>query len=313
MTRMEARVTRVVPIVVAIAVLGCGCTQGGNEPGSVGTQASTADEIATSSEKIDVGGRSLYLKCWGEQVAGEPAVLLIAGQGPPTSSWEPLASEFAADGHNLCAYDRAGVGGSDPPAEASRSVQDQVMELLALLDAADLQEPMVVVAHSLGSLPAVGLVAHSPERVAGVVLIDPWSPRVAAAQRAALPPEQPEESAELAEERRFLNDVLLDPAQNAEHLVVSSGDEQVAALLDAPGPIFGDIPVVVLQAPLPPPLPGLPADYHAASIAAYSAGFKEFADESTRGTLIEVENTGHNIHDDQPQAVLDAIRDVMAE
>jgi hypothetical protein len=58
MTRMEARVTRVVPIVVAIAVLGCGCTQGGNEPGSVGTQASTAEGLATSSEKIDIGGRS---------------------------------------------------------------------------------------------------------------------------------------------------------------------------------------------------------------------------------------------------------------
>ena len=215
-------------------------------------------ELATSSEKIDIGGRLLYLKCWGEQVAGEPSPPHRRSGATVRRHVGALASEFAAEGHHLCAYDRAGVGGSDPPAEASRTVQDQVMELLALLDAADLEEPMVVVAHSLGSLPAVGLVAHSPERVAGVVLIDPWSPRVAAAQRAALPPEQPEESAELAEERRFLNDVLLDPAQNAEHLVVSSGDEQVAALLDAPGPIFGDIPVVVLQAPLPPPLPGLP-------------------------------------------------------
>ena len=38
----------------------------------------------------------------------------------------------------------------------------------------------------------------------------------------------------------------------------------------------------------------------------------ELAAESTRGTLIEVEDTGHNIHDDQPEIVMDAIRDVMA-
>ena len=43
-----------------------------------------------------------------------------------------------------------------------------------------------------------------------------------------------------------------------------------------------------------------------------SDGFREFAAESRRGTLIEVEGTGHNIHDDRPDVVMDAIRDVMA-
>ena len=41
-------------------------------------------------------------------------------------------------------------------------------------------------------------------------------------------------------------------------------------------------------------------------------GHQELAAESTRGTLIEVEDTGHNIQDDQPEVVMDAIRDVMA-
>ena len=223
-----------------------------------------------------------------------------------------MASEFAADGHHLCSYDRAGVGGSDPAPEASRTTEDQVTDLVALLDAADLQEPVVLAAHSLGSLPAVGLVARAPERVAGVVLVDPLPPRVGAAQRAALPPEKPDESPELAEERRFLTEDLFDPAQNPEHLLLAASDEEVATLLDEPGPIFGDLPVVVLRAPPLPPLPGLPDSYHAATLAAIDDGFREFAAESTRGTLIEVEDTGHNIQDDQPEVVMDAIRDVMA-
>ena len=145
----------------------------------------------------------------------------------------------------------------------------------------------------------------------GVVLVDPWSPRVSAAQRAALPPEAPDESPELAGERRFLTD-LFDPAQNLEHLHVAASDEEVARLLDEPGPIFGDLPVVVLSAPPLPPLPGLPDSYHAATLAAMSDGYREFAAESTRGRLIEVEDTGHNIQDDQPDIVMDAIREVMA-
>jgi len=51
-----------------------------------------------------------------------------------------------------------GYRGSDPAPEARRTTEDQVTELVALLDAAELQEPIVVVAHSLGSLPAIGLV-----------------------------------------------------------------------------------------------------------------------------------------------------------
>ena len=317
MMRMEARFRRVISLAVAIVLLGGGCAEGGDEPSPAATRdtsgtSDAADEIARSSEQIDIGGRSIHLECWGERVAGEPTVLLISGHELLTSSWELMASEFAADGHHLCAYDRAGVGGSDPAPEASRTTEDQVTDLVMLLDAADLQEPVVLVAHSLGSLPAVGLVHRAPERVAGVVLVDPWSPRVSAAQRAALPPKKPDESPELAEERRFLNDFLFDPAQNPEHLHLAASDQEVARLLDEPGPIFGDLPVVVLRAPPLPPLPGLPRSYHAATLATISDGHREFAAESTRGTLIEVEDSGHNIQDDQPEVVMDAIRDVMA-
>jgi pimeloyl-ACP methyl ester carboxylesterase len=127
-----------------------------------------------------------------------------------------------------------------------------------------------------------------------------------------LPPEKPDESRELADERRFLTEILFDPAQNPEHLLLSACDAEVATLLDEPGPIFGDLPTVVLRGPGPPRLPGLPDSYQAATEAAFDDGFREFAAESTRGTLIEVEDTGHNIQDDQPEVVMDAIRDVMA-
>ena len=313
---MEARGPLLVPVVVAVALLVGGCAEDTDRPSSDAETTSSpsggAEEIARSGEKVDIGGRSLYLECWGEPVNDEPTVLLISGQGPPTSYWDLMAGEFAAEGHHLCGYDRAGVGGSDFAPELRRTTADQVTELVALLDAADLEEPLVVVAHSLGSLPALGLVGRAPERVAGVVLVDPWGPRVSDATRAALPPETPNESPDLAEERRSLNDFMLDPAQNPEHLLLQACNDEAVSLLDEPGPAFGDLPVIVLQAPLPKRPAGLPRAYDAVARAAWVDANEEFAGESTNGTVIEVEDTGHDIHVDQPEVVTDAIRDVMA-
>lgn len=303
--------------IAATAVLvisGCSGSDDGDRPPrssaeSQSTDAQPADDLVTEQD-VDVGGRTLYLRCWGEKVSGEPTVLLLSGSGPTTSYWEPMAAGLASDGHHLCAYDRLGVGRSDAVTESPRTTDDQVDDLQALLAAADLQEPLVLAAHSLGSLPAVGLVDRAPERVAGVVLIDPWSPRVRAAQRAALPPEKPDESPELAEERVFL-DNLLDPAQNVEHLDLAANDADAVRLFDAPGPFFGDIPVVVLNRPPPPYDPGYTRQYHGAVVAAIKAGAQELATESTEGTLIWVEGTGHNIHEDRPEVVTEAILDVM--
>lgn len=279
---------------------------------SASSSSTLPDQVAHSAEAVDIGGRSLWLECWGEPGPGEATVLLISGQGPTVSYWEPMASDYARAGHHVCGYDRSGVGGSEFAPEARRTTDDQVTELVALLDAAGLTGPLVVVAHSLGSLPALGLVHAAPERVTGVVLVDPWSPRVAIATRAALPPRSPDESSELAEERRFLTDFMLDPGQNPEHLLLVACDDEAVVLLDEPGPLFGDRPLVVLQAPLPERPAGLPRAYDAVARAAWVAGNEEYARESTRGRMVEVADTGHDIHTDQPRVVMGAIDEVLA-
>ena len=80
--------------------------------------------------------------------------------------------------------------------------------------------------------------------------------------------------------------------------------------LDKPGLLFGESPVIVLQAPPPPP-GGLPA---ATSQWRRKPGrtARELAAESADGSVIKVEDTGHNIHEDQPEVVMDAILDVLA-
>ena len=68
----------------------------------------------------------------------------------------------------------------------------------------------------------------------------------------------------------------------------------------------------MLQAPHPD-FPGLPKSFLAAEEAAIDEGNQELAAESARGSVVQVEDTGHYIMMDRPDAVIDAILDVIAQ
>ena len=114
----------------------------------------------------------LYLH---EQGQGSPTVLLESGLAASSLSWalvQPQIAEWA----RVCSYDRAGFGWSSPGA-TPRTVGHVLAELKSLLRAAGLQPPFLLVGHSYGGL-LVSAFAHSyPEDVAGVVLVDPVSVR----------------------------------------------------------------------------------------------------------------------------------------
>ena len=97
---------------------------------------------------------------------------------------QALASGFA----RACAYDRAGFGWSEA-GPLPRTAGQIVAELAALLDAANIQTPIVLVGHSFGGLTARLFASRYPHRVAGLVLLDPACPedwRVPSRERSAL-------------------------------------------------------------------------------------------------------------------------------
>ncbi|HEU0133896.1 MAG TPA: alpha/beta hydrolase, partial [Allosphingosinicella sp.] len=76
-----------------------------------------------------------------------------------------------------CAYDRAGLGYSDP-APGARTPVAIAEDLRALVKAAGLGRPVVLVGHSLGGFNVKLYAALYPEDVAGLVLVDPAEERV---------------------------------------------------------------------------------------------------------------------------------------
>jgi pimeloyl-ACP methyl ester carboxylesterase len=125
---------------------------------------------------IDIGGYRLHLYCVGDSTAGSPTVILEAGLGGVSPTWALIQPEVAKV-TRVCAYDRAGLGWSDPAPPGTRRDGHQVAdELHILLEKADIPGPYVLVGHSFGGLYALYFSHRYSKDAAGVVLLDSSHP-----------------------------------------------------------------------------------------------------------------------------------------
>jgi len=154
-----------------------------------------ATEASNPGGLVDIGGgRKIYIKCRG---TGSPTVVLISGTRGAHDDWTdlidpknpvgatkpgesavfPQVSKFT----QVCAYDRPGTTRNDNTVTASTPVrqpttaQQGVADLHALLIAAREPGPYILVGHSWGGLIARLFASTYPDQVSGLVLIDPAS------------------------------------------------------------------------------------------------------------------------------------------
>lgn len=132
---------------------------------------------ATSGRWVDIGhGRKLYVLQKG---SGGPAVLFEAGIAATNLNWHHI-QETVAQFTCTASYDRSGLGWSSP-CRTVRTPGNITEELHAMLQLAGIKPPYVLVGHSFGGLVMRRYAVTYPEDVAGVVLIDPmrceeWPP-----------------------------------------------------------------------------------------------------------------------------------------
>jgi pimeloyl-ACP methyl ester carboxylesterase len=126
----------------------------------------------------EVGGRMLR---WIESGTGTPTVVLIAGRNDTALSWGPVLAALAGRVRAV-AYDRAGLGDSDPDLKTP-STERTVADLSRLVNVVS-TGPCLVAGHSYGGLLGLLLAASRPDQLAGLVLVDPvvpglldWMPR----------------------------------------------------------------------------------------------------------------------------------------
>jgi len=131
----------------------------------------------------------MYIECQG---SGSPTVLLISGTDAASDLWHaadqrgPTVYDNIQKTTRVCAYDRPGaphldrtLSRSDPVPQPT-SPQNGVDDLVALLKAADVPGPYVLVAHSFGGTIARVFAGEHPDEVKGIVFVDAFTPELRA-------------------------------------------------------------------------------------------------------------------------------------
>jgi len=279
-------------------------------------------------------GRRINLYCQGK---GAPTVVLDAGLGDGAWGWRAVQGRIAAT-TRVCAYDRAGYGQSDSGPEP-RDLRALTRDLEAVLTAGKVPGPYVLVGHSAAGLTIRLYAYRHPERVAGLVLVDPSTegqgPRLAAAapgmaKAQALMAGAGKACAQAprpsAMEPLCVRTPTDFPAAMAAQWARMQGPDHYRAAgaefegLMGPGSAqmeaewrpFGAYPVQMLTRG-ESAMPGGDMAEQAAVDKVWREMHAETIKLAARGVHRVIAGAGHNIQQDRPDAVVEAVAEVVAQ
>ena len=285
------------------------------------------------AELVEIGeGRRLYLECTGN---GGPTVVLESGYGHSGRAWDtdvlpftwetpdaPRTTVFEGVGAftRVCLYDRPGTifplprpftPSRSDPAPMPRTARSMVDDLHAALTAAEIPGPYVFVGHSLGGLLGRVFAALYPDQIAGLVLVDAFSPELWHRFRTALPDadraalEALEQGPRAALQAAYPEAELLDL-----DALVDEAETITAAHPLRPMPLTVLTRGRPLAAVVPPEM--IPPDFAWDTLEREAlAAQRSLATLAPGGRQIILPDCGHMIHLDRPDVVIEAVRQVV--
>jgi|SRR5579871_429450 len=252
-----------------------------------------APSVLAEQRMISIGDRLIAVYCDGK-TANAPTVILIPAGGSTAKDWATVQPEVAGFAR-VCSYDHAGHGQSDKAPASVQSVDEAADDLHAWLKAAGEKAPFILVSHSIAGLYARRFVTRFPGEAAGLVFVDS-SHEEQAWRLHELDPQGPPLDEMTARLGYFVTP--------GERLQWRTG-----------------LPLIVLGRGMPAPRRARDGSNSATNrmteeqFAAWDRMWRGFqqdlAQRSAHGEFRLAEKSGHFIQRDQPELVIQAIRDII--
>jgi pimeloyl-ACP methyl ester carboxylesterase len=272
---------------MVLVVLLASCSGAGDRADTTTTPPPATTQAAATGEidgSVDAGGHKLHLRCQG---TGSPTVVYLHGLGGDGSDVKSIQAPLAGR-VRVCTYDRLNVGRSDSD-PGRHTGADSVRDLHALLDAAAVPGPYLLVGFSFGGLLAIMYAGTYPDQVMGLVSLD-----------GSLPTDDQVDQLIPKDER---TQVMAEQEANQERVeFYRTVDEAKALVAKVP-----DVPVTYLAArPVELP-PNWPVKRMQAFIRTKQL---QFTKAVPQGRLVEVQSS-HDIDLDQPKLVINEINRIL--
>ena len=287
---------------------------------------------------LNLNGVAMHVHSAGR---GAPAVVMEAAIGDFSLTWslvQPQVARFT----RAISYDRLGLGWSEA-SPMPRTGETLVAELRRLLGEAGIPGPYILVSHSFSALLARLYAYRYPEEIAGLVLLDPAhedqflrfpqpiremfiplrDAQIAQLQQnaetirlngpaAAVPVVMPPATFPAEISAAYTAQSIADPVR-VETMIeelrqLETTQQQVRDLRAAS---LGQIPLTVISHGQPQAVPGMSAEINQAYEDAWQEMQREIAAMSTRGKQVIAEESGHMIHHQQPDLVVQHIRQMV--
>jgi len=272
---------------------------------------------------VDIGGgRRLYLECRG---TGSPTVVLEAGYRSSAKIWSddlrqpkaprPMVLAGVAAFTRVCAYDRPGttsllnddvIPSRSDPVRMPRTAPDVVADLHALLRTAGVPGPYVFAGHSLGGLFVRLYASTYPRDVVGLILVDAYSERL----ETLLPPERWAALVRLNVQSE--SDTVKDIPGYGDLETIGYGKDNAVMRQASSTTPLGPMPLAVLAHTRPFELPNEAEGFSPAALeSVLRAATENLATLVPSARFFVAKDSGHDIHQDRPELVTEAIRQVV--
>lgn len=222
---------------------------------------------------------------------GSPVVVFESGLGESLEGWRQIQDSVSKITTTI-SYDRLGLGKSSAT-ENPRTLENLITELNGFLENEEIEGPFILVGHSLGGFIIRKFQNTYPEKVLGLIMVDPSHELLFESIFASKPKEQADIM--INGLKQYYANAPIGIQNEFNEL---SNNENEMKVIKIPN----NIPVTIFASYQTPPPPFAPED-----IKIKKELFNNWIEDKPKAKLISTVKSGHYIHYSEPTIVIDAI------